>query len=55
MKAVLAMMALGVTSALPSSKCLSCKLKDSESSFMYSWSYCKATDTCLRDEWNYIN
>ena len=28
---------------------------DTKASFWYSYSYCEDTDTCLRDEWNYIN
>ena len=44
-----------VANAATSTKCLSCKLKDSASSFLYSYSYCKTTDECLPDEWNYIN
>jgi hypothetical protein len=43
------------SSAEPSPTCLNCKLKDGKSSFMYSFSYCKDTDACLADEWNYIN
>ena len=39
----------------PSTACLSCKLKDSASSFLYSYSYCKDTNECLQDEWNFIN
>ena len=25
------------------------------SSFLYSYSFCKDSDVCLQDEWNYIN
>ena len=40
----------------PSSTCLQCKFKDSyESAFTHSYNYCYDTDTCLQDEWNYIN
>ena len=53
--ALVTLAVIGTVSAVPSTKCLSCKLKDSESSFLYSYSYCKATDQCLKDEWNYIN
>ena len=38
-----------------STACMSCKLKDSASSFLYSYSYCKDTNECLQDQWNYIN
>ena len=39
----------------PSTTCLNCKLLDSRASFLYTYSYCAATDKCLADEWNYIN
>ena len=39
----------------PSFTCMNCKLKDSKSSFLYSYSYCADTDQCLMDEWNYLN
>ena len=39
----------------PSSKCLSCKHKDTLSSFLYSASYCADKDECLEDQWNYKN
>ena len=35
--------------------CLSCKLKDSKSSFTESYSYCTKDHTCLKDEWNFVN
>ena len=53
--AIVGLTVIGYVSAAPSTKCLSCKLQDSESSFLYSYSYCKDTDQCLQDEWNYIN
>ena len=46
---------MGLSAAVPSTECLSCKIKDSESSFLYTYSYCKDTNFCLPDEWNYIN
>ena len=54
---VATLIALSVTGAIAetSTTCLNCKLKDSSSSFLYTYSYCKQTDTCLQDEWNYIN
>ena len=39
----------------PSTICMNCKLRDGKSSFLYSYSYCADTDSCLADEWNYIN
>ena len=38
-----------------SQECLYCKRVDEDSSFLYSFSYCAATDTCLQDQWNYVN
>ena len=35
--------------------CLYCKHKDELSYFSYSYSYCKARDKCVADQWNYIN
>ena len=39
----------------PSPTCLNCKLTDSTAPILYSYSYCKKTNECLADEWNYIN
>ena len=39
---------------VPNSKqCMFCKKADTYSSFLYSASYCKDTDECLLDQWNY--
>ena len=46
---------IAVANAANSPTCLYCKKKDSDSSFLYSYSYCKDTDECLKDEWNYMN
>ena len=35
--------------------CLYCKRLDTFASFLYSYSYCAATDECLADVWNYYN
>ena len=35
--------------------CLQCKLRDSNSPIGPSFSYCSATDYCLKDQWLYIN
>ena len=40
--AALAALTVMGTQAAPSTKCMSCKLKDSASSFLYSYSYCKS-------------
>ena len=42
-----------VVNATPN--CLYCKRIDTFSSFLYSYSYCNATDECLADQWNYYN
>ena len=39
----------------PSKYCMKCKLMDSTASFLYSYSYCADTDTCLKDAWNFPN
>ena len=47
---------LGLTAAVSAENlCLYCKHMDSEASWLYSYSYCAATQTCMADEWNYIN
>ena len=48
-------MLVGLSHQETSTVCLNCKKIDSVSSIMYSYSYCKDTDECLQDEWNYIN
>lgn len=44
-----------VASAAASSQCLRCRNQDKGSGFLVSFSYCKASDTCLEDAWNYMN
>merc|ERR1712166_32717 len=46
---------IAVVSAENSPTCMYCKKQDSDSSFLYSYSYCKDTNECLADEWNYMN
>ena len=56
MKSFIASLALvSVAEARVSTKCLACKYQDSAASFLYSYSYCKETNECLADQWNYIN
>ena len=43
------------TNTTASVVCLQCKLLDSRSAFTYTHSYCKKDDTCLMDQWNYVN
>ena len=38
-----------------SATCLYCKRMDTMASFLYSYSYCKDTNECLPDQWNYYN
>ena len=38
-----------------SSSCLYCRNQDNNAGFLVSYSYCKQTDDCLKDAWNYIN
>ena len=35
--------------------CLSCRRQDVNAGFLVSYSYCKQTDECIQDVWNYIN
>ena len=44
--------AVAFAEALP--KCMYCKRNDQNSGFLNSWSYCKKFDTCLHNQWNYI-
>ena len=39
----------------PSPYCMYCKLLDTQASFLYSYSYCADTKTCLQDAWNFPN
>ena len=36
-------------------ECLRCKHLDMSYGFMYSWSYCRATQTCVEDAWTKLN
>ena len=47
-----ALAAVAFAESLP--KCMYCKRNDENSGFLNSWSYCKPTDTCLKNVWNYI-
>lgn len=38
-----------------SADCMYCRRMDRNSGFLVSYSYCKASDECLQDAWNYIN
>ena len=56
MKQFLASAAMAaVASAGASSQCLKCRNEDKNSGFLVSFSYCKFTNTCLEDAWNYLN
>jgi hypothetical protein len=35
--------------------CLWCRRQDVNAGFLVSYSYCKQTDECIQDVWNYIN
>ena len=41
--------------SLPIQACMYCYSKDSKAGFMYSYSYCPTTQTCVADVWNKIN
>ena len=34
--------------------CLYCRRMDKNSGALVTWSYCKQTDSCLQNVWNYI-
>ena len=55
MKAFIITAVLGV--AMASYECLSCKFKDENSGFLYSYSYCndEGFEICAGDSWNLIN
>lgn len=60
--AVIATLALTLVllSTLPSyseatSTCLYCRRADKTATFMVSYSFCRASDTCLQDKWLYID
>ena len=48
-------MASLLSSASATSTCLYCIFEDDQAGFLASYSYCLATDTCLEDQWNYID
>lgn len=50
--AVASITAVTLAESMP--KCMYCKRNDENSGFLNSWSFCKETDTCLHNEWNYI-
>ena len=35
--------------------CLYCRYTDLRATFLESWSYCRANEECLADQWNYID
>ena len=37
------------------SNCMFCKTMDTRAGFLYSYSYCKESDTCVSDQWDKIN
>ena len=38
-----------------SATCLFCKRADARAAILESYSYCDASDTCLKDQWLYFN
>ena len=44
-----------VASAAYSQDCLYCRRQDASAGFLVSYSYCNATQTCLKDAWNYLS
>lgn len=53
MKPMLAAFLVAVAYA-GSSQCLYCRNQDNNGGVLVSYSYCKHTDECLKDAWNYI-
>ena len=46
---------VGQLLAFPVQDCMYCLNSDSNAGFMFSYSFCKKTGTCVADEWNKIN
>ncbi|TNV72503.1 hypothetical protein FGO68_gene9025 [Halteria grandinella] len=61
MKTILAVVAATATlfylpaQVSSTAQCLYCRRSDFTATFLVSYSYCAATDTCLQDRWNYID
>lgn len=53
--ATLSILALLVPRAEATANCLYCRRSDFTATFLVSYSYCQASDTCLQDKWNYID
>lgn len=54
------LLTLALLSTFPSlaqatSTCLYCRRADKTATFMVSYSFCRASDTCLQDKWLYID
>ena len=49
-------MAVAATAAVAqaSAQCLYCRRSDKEAGFLVGYSYCPASDECLKDAWNYV-
>ena len=55
MKQTLASAVIVAVADAASSKCMYCRRMDKNAGFLVSYSYCNATDSCLKDAWNYYN
>lgn len=55
MKAVAMMAAVASAQDGPLENCLYCRYTDLRATFLESWSYCRANQECLADQWNYID
>ena len=52
---MVAIASLLLTCHATSSTCMYCRRADVTAGFLYSYSYCSASNTCLEDQWNYFN
>lgn len=53
--ATLSIFALLVQRTEATASCLYCRRSDFTATFLVSYSYCKESDICLQDKWNYID
>ena len=52
-QAVVVVLSIALVQA-SSSVCLYCKKMDTNAGFLFQYSYCKTSDTCVPDAWNSI-
>ena len=55
MKAFTASVLAVISTAYPLRNCLYCKKADEDAHFLTSYSYCRQTEDCLANAWNYLD